>query len=101
MIEATSPAGQSDDLSHPEANGYGWRVGTRWREFENVPTRRRMADRRYGVQASDYIGNHLIIHPAKRIVALHTVPWDGQPVTRSIDDFEFDPLAAMLDEAAR
>ena len=60
-----------------------------------------MADRRYGFQAGDYIGNHLIVHPGKQIVALHTVPWDGRPITRSIDDFEFDPLADMLDEAAR
>ncbi|MFN3430261.1 MAG: serine hydrolase domain-containing protein [Candidatus Sericytochromatia bacterium] len=101
VIEATSPAGVSDLPDHPEIHGYGWRVATRWRAFDTRPTQRRMADRRYGFQASDYIGNQLIVHPQKRLVALHTVPWDGEPITRSINDFVFDSLAGMLDEAAR
>jgi CubicO group peptidase (beta-lactamase class C family) len=101
VIEATSPAAKSDIPDHTEIHGYGWRVGTRWRKFATLPTDRREADRRYGFQASDFIGNQLIVIPAKRIVALHTVPWDGQPITRSIDDFEFDFLERMLDEAAR
>lgn len=101
VIEATSPAARSDMPDHPEIHGYGWRVSTRWRKFATLPTDRREADRRYGFQASDFIGNQLIVIPARRLVALHTVPWDGQPITRSIDDFEFDFLARMLDEAAR
>lgn len=101
VIEATSPAADSGDPGNPELHGYGWRVGTRWRQYDSRPTRRREADRRYGIEAGDYIGNHLIVHPARRLVALYTVPWDGQPITRQIDDFEFDSLSAMLDEAAR
>jgi CubicO group peptidase (beta-lactamase class C family) len=99
--EATSPAALSDIPDHTETHGYGWRVSTRWRKFDTLPTDRREADRRYGIQAGDFIGNHLIVNPGKQLVALYTVPWDGQPITRSIDDFEFDRLADMLDEAAR
>ncbi|MOA68065.1 hypothetical protein D3C78_1955130 [compost metagenome] len=65
------------------------------------PAHRHVADRRFGIVAGDYIGNHLIVNPTKQLVALHTVPWDGQPVTRTIDTFEFDSLADRLDEAAR
>lgn len=101
VIEATTPAARSEVPGFTESHGYGWRVGTRWRKFGTPPYDRRVADRRYGFQTSDFIGNHLIVNPAKRIVALHTVPWDGQPITRSIDDFEFDHLADALDEAAR
>jgi CubicO group peptidase (beta-lactamase class C family) len=101
VIEATSPAAKSRVPDFTETHGYGWRVSTRWRKFSGLPTDRRVADRRYGFQASDFIGNHLIVNPAQRMVALHTVPWYGQPITRSIDVFEFDPLAVMLDEAAR
>ena len=61
---------------------------------------RRVTDRAFGIQAGDYIGNHLIVNPTKQLVALHTVPWDGQPITRSIATFEFDDLADRLDEAA-
>lgn len=110
VLEATSPAGTSEDpLYYPEAHGYGWRVGERkMHRKENLPdtgriapNRIRVADRRYGVQSSDYLGQHLIINPTKQLVALHTVPWDGRPVTHSIIEFEFDSLADQLDAAAR